>query len=82
MLMTDETAAGVMLTTHCMAQEKAFGLTITFPPEVEDIANIPFQELTEEQGKKLIEAGMRARHEALYGKDNRPEMGTELRSNS
>ena len=64
-MITPETMAALRLTIYCMAQEEAFGLHITFPPELDSIAEKKIGDLTEEEAQILITAGRKAHYEAL-----------------
>ena len=63
--MTPETMASLRLTIYCMAQEEAFGLHITFPPELDYLTDKKIGDLTEEEAQILITAGRKAHYEAL-----------------
>lgn len=62
---SSETLAALRLTIYTMAQEEAFGLHITFPPELDYITDKKIGDLTEEEAQILITAGRKAHYEAL-----------------
>ncbi len=60
-----EARAKLNLAIVYMTQEAAFGLYITFPPEVQHLADKRIGDLTAAECNRLAKAGMKAHHKAL-----------------
>jgi len=65
MAASNEALAKVHMAIIYMAQERAFGLIIDFPPEVKHLADKRLGDLTEEECGQLAKAGMEAHAKAL-----------------
>lgn len=65
MRMSFATAARLRLAIACLGQEAAFGHKPQLSDAVVDIADIPFDELTEQQAERLI-ADAKTQREVLF----------------
>jgi hypothetical protein len=60
-MLSNETAAKLVLAVQCLGQEAAFGHKPALSSDVADIKDIPIEDLSEEQAQRLTEDAIQQR---------------------